>query len=144
MSLFAYIAFLFLQPSSSILFGYCSFFPPLPSSSSVSDSSYCWCFSPGLSSLPTMSYFSINCVSHSRSESNCMLFRSDKSSYSVLTASALTEKVARPLLASCPPKTLYGPPERLCNKQKQHRYKCTLYKDFTKQNNEKEKKFLGN
>ena len=67
-----------------------------------------------------MSYFSINCVSHSRSESICILFKSDKSSYSVMTASGPTEKVARPLLASWPAKTLYGPPERFCAKKEKN------------------------
>jgi len=51
----------------------------------------------------------VNWVSHSVRLSCCMTFRSDRSSYSSFRASFSRQKVARPLDASRPANTPYGP-----------------------------------
>lgn len=51
----------------------------------------------------------LNCISHSRTESISIEFRSLKSSYSK-SGLAVTLNVANPRLASRPPNAAYGPP----------------------------------
>ena len=50
----------------------------------------------------------VNCISHSLTESICIVERSLRSSYSSLTS--FTLKMARALVASLPANALYGPP----------------------------------
>lgn len=54
----------------------------------------------------------VNCISHSRTLSICMLVKSERSSYSSFNTSSVNEKVANPLEASRPAKTPYGEPAR--------------------------------
>lgn len=61
----------------------------------------CFCFE----NLP------LNCISHSLTLSICTAFKSDRSSYSSLSASLSRQKVASPLEASLPANIPYGPSE---------------------------------
>ena len=60
--------------------------------------------------LTSILYKPLNCISHSRTLSICIVLRSDRSSYSSLILSSPRENVARPRDASRPAKTPYGPP----------------------------------
>lgn len=51
----------------------------------------------------------LNCISHSRTLSICTAFKSERSSYSSLSASLSRQNVASPLEASLPANIPYGP-----------------------------------